>query len=102
MSFSKVTLLQGVSYGILMSLMRATCLAPLILLEFLILLRTVEAVPSGRAVSSARISCAARYTRIMGSNPARGIYRVAVRSENCKWYSSLPLGAVVSLFCESV
>jgi hypothetical protein len=23
-------------------------------------------------------------------------------SENCKWYSSLPLGAVVSLFYESV
>jgi hypothetical protein len=23
-------------------------------------------------------------------------------SENCKWYSSLPLGAVVSLFCDSV
>jgi hypothetical protein len=23
-------------------------------------------------------------------------------SENCKWYSSLPLGAVVSLFCESL
>jgi hypothetical protein len=23
-------------------------------------------------------------------------------SENCKWYISLPLGAVVSLFCESV
>jgi hypothetical protein len=23
-------------------------------------------------------------------------------SENCKWYSSLPLGSVVSLFCESV
>jgi len=23
-------------------------------------------------------------------------------SENCKWYGSLPLGAVVSLFCESV
>jgi hypothetical protein len=22
--------------------------------------------------------------------------------ENCKWYSSLPLGAVISLFCESV
>jgi hypothetical protein len=22
--------------------------------------------------------------------------------ENCKWYSSLPLGAVVPLFCESV
>jgi hypothetical protein len=26
---------------------------------------------------------------------------LAVWSENCKWYSSLPLGAVVSLFCES-
>jgi len=23
-------------------------------------------------------------------------------NENCKWYSSLPLGAVVSLFCELV
>jgi len=23
-------------------------------------------------------------------------------SENCKWYSSLPLNAVVSLFCEPV
>jgi len=22
--------------------------------------------------------------------------------ENCKWYSSLPLGAVISLLCESV
>jgi hypothetical protein len=27
---------------------------------------------------------------------------LAALSENCKWYSSLPLGAVVSLFCESV
>jgi hypothetical protein len=27
---------------------------------------------------------------------------VAAWRENCKWYSSLPLGAVVSLFCESV
>jgi hypothetical protein len=27
---------------------------------------------------------------------------VAAWSENCKWYSSLLLGAVVSLFCESV
>jgi len=24
------------------------------------------------------------------------------RNKNCKWYSSLPLGVVVSLFCESV
>jgi hypothetical protein len=27
---------------------------------------------------------------------------LAAWSENCKWYSYLPLGAVVSLFCESV
>jgi len=27
---------------------------------------------------------------------------LAAWSENCKWYSSLPLGAVVSLFYESV
>jgi hypothetical protein len=27
---------------------------------------------------------------------------LAAWSENCKWYSSQPLGAVVSLFCESV
>jgi hypothetical protein len=27
---------------------------------------------------------------------------LAVWSKNCKWYSFLPLSAVVSLFCESV
>jgi hypothetical protein len=27
---------------------------------------------------------------------------LAALSENCKWYSSLPLGAVASLFCKSV
>jgi hypothetical protein len=27
---------------------------------------------------------------------------LAVRSENSKWYSSLPLDAVVALFCESI
>jgi len=27
---------------------------------------------------------------------------LAAWSENCKWYSSLPLGAVVSPFCDSV
>jgi len=30
------------------------------------------------------------------------VYGLATWSENCKWYSSLPLGAVVLLFCESV
>jgi hypothetical protein len=33
------------------------------------------------------------YTKVSG---------LAVWSENCKWYSSLPLRAVVSLFYESV
>jgi hypothetical protein len=27
---------------------------------------------------------------------------LAAWSENCRWYTSLPLGAIVSLFCESV
>jgi hypothetical protein len=27
---------------------------------------------------------------------------LAAWSENCKWYISLPLGVVVSLFCETV
>jgi len=27
---------------------------------------------------------------------------LAAWSENCKWYSSVPLGAIVSLFCELV
>jgi hypothetical protein len=30
------------------------------------------------------------------------VSELAAWSENCKWYSSLPLGAVVSLFYESV
>jgi hypothetical protein len=30
------------------------------------------------------------------------VSRLAAWSKNCKWYSTLPLGAVVSLFCESV
>jgi len=30
------------------------------------------------------------------------VYGLSSWSENCKWYSSLPLGAVVSLFYEPV
>jgi len=40
------------------------------------------------------------YTGIMRVQPK--VSRLATWSENCKWYSSLPLGAVVLLFCESV
>jgi hypothetical protein len=39
----------------------------------------------------------ARYTRVYPK-----VSGLAAWSENCKWYSSLPLDAVVSLFCESV
>jgi hypothetical protein len=39
-------------------------------------------------------------------NTHRRVYlkvsRLASWNENCKWYGSLALGAVVSLFCESV
>jgi hypothetical protein len=38
-----------------------------------------------------------RYTRVYPK-----VSGLAIRSENCKLYSSLPLGAVVSLFCKSV
>jgi hypothetical protein len=40
--------------------------------------------------------CAAVSTRVYPK-----VSGLAAWSENCKWYSSLPLGAVVSLFCES-
>jgi hypothetical protein len=38
-----------------------------------------------------------KYTRVYPK-----VSGLAVGSENCKWYSSLLLGTVVSLFCESV
>jgi hypothetical protein len=39
----------------------------------------------------------AHYTRVY-----KKVSGLAAWRENCKWYSSLPLGAVVSLFYESV
>jgi len=41
-----------------------------------------------------------RVKKKMGVYPK--VSRLAAWSQNCKWYSSLPLGAGVSLFCESV
>jgi hypothetical protein len=38
-----------------------------------------------------------KYTRVCPK-----VSGLAAWSENCKWYNSLPLGTVVSLFCESV
>jgi hypothetical protein len=46
--------------------------------------------------SSAEIKNVWSYTRVYLK-----VSGLAAWSENCKWYSSLPLGAVVSLFCES-
>jgi len=39
------------------------------------------------------MQCTRMYPKVPG---------LAAWSGNCKWYSSLPLGAVVWLFCESV
>jgi hypothetical protein len=44
-----------------------------------------------------KINLHRRYTRVYPK-----VSGLASWSENCKWYSSLPLGAVVSLFCVSV
>jgi len=44
-------------------------------------------------------------TLFHGDNDTRmypNVSGLAACSENCKWYSSLPLGATVSLFSESV
>jgi len=47
--------------------------------------------------SSAEVKNAPSYTRVYPK-----VSGLAAWSENCKWYSSLPLHTVVSLFCESV
>jgi hypothetical protein len=44
-----------------------------------------------------RVHADVGYTRVYPQ-----VSGLAAWNENCKWYSSLPLGAVVSLFCESV
>jgi hypothetical protein len=41
-------------------------------------------------------------TQIQHMNMYPKVSGLAAWSENCKWYSSLPLDAGVSLFCESV
>jgi hypothetical protein len=47
-----------------------------------------------RVCARARVCVRARmYPKVSG---------LAAWSEKCKWYSSLPVGAVLSLFCESV
>jgi hypothetical protein len=40
-----------------------------------------------------KCTCKREYPKVSG---------LAAWRENCKWYSYLPVGAVISLFCESV
>jgi hypothetical protein len=53
-----------------------------------------------------QVACMVNSIRPDGRSDFRRVYPkvsgLAAWSENCKWYSSLPLGAVVSLSCESV
>jgi hypothetical protein len=56
----------------------------------------LDAVVKRKITSSRRESCPRTprvYPKVSG---------LALCSENCKWYSSLPLGAVLSLFCVSL
>jgi hypothetical protein len=39
---------------------------------------------------------------LMYEGVSKKVSGLATWSKNCKWYSSLPLDAVISLFCESV
>jgi hypothetical protein len=41
-------------------------------------------------------------TKVKNTKEYLQVSRLAAWSKNCKWYSSLQLGAVVLLFCESV
>jgi hypothetical protein len=67
---------------------------------FGVAVRTVPALKKARsmlACDTAKEVAADPYTRMYPK-----VCKLASWSENCKWYSSLPVGAVVSLFCESV
>jgi hypothetical protein len=52
---------------------------------------------NAKTASGDTTHCHEKYTRVYSK-----VSGLAAWSENCKWYSSLPLGAVISLFCESV
>jgi hypothetical protein len=51
---------------------------------------------------SGTVKCSIRILTRMPTRVYPKVSGLAAWSENCKWYSSLPLGAVVSLICESV
>jgi hypothetical protein len=67
-------------------------------------------VNGGRKGTGEREGRSAKFSLLNRFRPKFGIHtrvypkvsRLAAWTENCKWYSSLPLGAVVSLFCKSV
>jgi hypothetical protein len=56
-----------------------------------------ETRPFGRLVAVKKCWNSSRNMKVYPK-----VSRLAGWSENCRWYSSVPLGAVVSLFCGSV
>jgi hypothetical protein len=57
----------------------------------------VAAVRASAALHGILPTCGLEHTRVYPK-----VSGLAARSEDCKWYSSVPLGAVISLFYESV
>jgi hypothetical protein len=94
-------------YAFLISTVRARCPAHLIL-DLIIRIIVVEAhklcsslllvLQISLLKIQNKVSLYARFN--MSVYPK--VSGLAAWSKNCKWYGSLPLGAVVSLFCESI
>jgi hypothetical protein len=72
---------------------------------------SVLTLPPRKFYQSSFISCCLLFVKVFVHSPGHHICctwvypevsGLAAWSKNCKWYSSLPLDAVVSLFCESV
>jgi hypothetical protein len=62
-------------------------------------LRPIRYALGGEPVAS---KCVTAATMLHDTRVYPKVSGLATWSENCKWYRSLPLGIVVSLFCESV
>jgi hypothetical protein len=62
-----------------------------------VILYIQDTVPGAHLHPTHRYHCPSRSTRMYPK-----VSGLVAWSENCKWYRSLPLGAVISLFCESV
>jgi len=60
--------------------------------------------PKGKSGSPFHLSSCSliRYLHFQSMRVYPNVSGLVAWSKNCKWYNSLPLGAIVSLFCESV